>query len=192
MTGIRKLLVGISASTILVGSSLLLAQPGEDATADPETPEVTAPLSETANLSSEEMRAGAATNLTELRTMLGRLVELRQVARQSNDIIKLNCVNDQLLLYKQVVNLAEKAQTELVEAIAQDSQNSAESRHYYGQVVLANEKGADIRREAEGCIGEEMVFLGPTEVTLDAPPVNGPGEGPILDWDPPVYASPFN
>ncbi len=188
MFGLRKLLVGISAAAVLVGSGLLVAQPNEDA-AD-QNKEVTLPMTKEANLSGGEMRSGSESALDELRTMLGRLVELREVARQSGDIIKLTCVNDQLLLHKQVVNLAEGSQTELVEAIAQE--NVGEQKHQYGQVVLAKEKGSTILNDAEGCIGDEIVHLGPTEVSLDAPPIDDIDDNQFPEWDPPSYASPFN
>ena len=186
MSGFRKLLVSGSAAAILVGSGLLLAQPDETPA---DEPEVTLPMSKQANLTVAEMREGAKSSLDELRSMLGRLVELREVARQSGDIIKLTCVNDQLLLHKQVVNLAEGSQTELVEAIAQE--NVGEQQHQYGQVVLAKEKGSTILNDAEGCIGDEIVHLGPTEVKLDAPPIDDIEDDGIPDWDPPAYATPF-
>ena len=189
MSGFRKLLVGSSAAAVLVGSSLLLAQPDADKAPEGDAPEVTLPMTKEANLSVDEMRSGADKALDELRSMLGRLVELREVARQSGDIIKLTCVNDQLLLHKQVVNLAEGSQTELVEAIAQE--NVGEQKHQYGQIILAKEKGATIQNDAEGCIGDEIVHLGPTEVTLDAPPIDDLDDDGLPDWDPPVYASPF-
>ena len=78
-----------------------------------ETGEVTAPVKK---LSPAQMRESVGNTMTEIRSMLTRLVELRKLARQSQDVIKLNCVNDKMLLFKQLVNIAEDAQTSMTES----------------------------------------------------------------------------
>lgn len=192
MTRSKTLLIATAAFAVVAGSGLLLAQPEDGATADPNTPEVTLPMSKTAQLSEEEMRTGADSAMEDLRTTLERLIELREVARQSQDIIKLNCVNDKLLLLKQVVNIAEESKTDLSQALAENKKDDAQ--FHYGKVQLAREQADTQRNEAEGCIGEEMIFLGPTKVEVSGPNIldEVTGERDWFDFDGPNLATPFN
>lgn len=189
---LRNALVLGAAAAVLIGGGLLLAQPGAEPGADAES-EVTVPMQKTAKLSPAEMAQSADEQLDKLRDTLSRLVELRQVARQSKDVIKLNCVNDKLLLYKQLVNIAESAKTDMTEAIAQGDDPGR--YHYYGQMVLAREKGEALRNDAEACIGEEMIFLGPTRVDVtDRPDValDDLMGREAFSFEEPKYATPFN
>jgi len=77
------------------------------------------------------------------------------------------------------------------EAIAQDDEDAR--YHEYGKVVIAEQQVSVLSGEAENCIGEELVFLGPTEVDVDEPenPDDPTEEEPELDFERPGYASPF-
>lgn len=189
MSHLRNLLIAATA-IIALGAGLLLAAPdeptpGEELREPGETSETTA------KLTPKEMRESAGKIMEEIRDMLGRLVELRKLARQSQDVLKLNCVNDKMLLFKQVVNIAEDAQTSLVESIAMG--DAAARYHHYGQVVLSKERAENLRSDAEGCIGAEVDFLGPTRTTVDGPDIAELDR--LYNWfdlDDPKYATPFN
>lgn len=188
MSGLRKILTGALVTAVLVAGGMLAAQPDSGDRSADATPEIVTP-NET--LSPAEMRASVAKTIDELRGRLERFVELRKLARDSEDIIKLNCVNDKMLLFKQLVNITEEAQTNMAEAIAQGDE--AGRNHNFNQVRLAKEKADELRREAEECIGREMVFLGPTQLQVTSPdidPFNRPFEW--FDLDDPKYATPFN
>ena len=64
-------------------------------------------------------------------------------------------------------------------------------------MTLAAEKARVLRDEAEGCIGEELVYVGPTDVDVEEPDISDdPTDDDGLDYtDPdverPGYASPF-
>lgn len=186
MTGLQKSLILATASAVLIGGGLIAAQPDRSETK--EIPEVTAPA---AKLSPKKMREAVSKTMDEVRGMLTRLVELRKVARQSQDIIKLNCVNDKMLLFKQLVNIAEEAQTSMTESIALNDDPAR--YHFYGQIILAKEKAETLRGEAEGCIGSEIDFLGPTQVRVRGPNVTTELDGrwEWFDLDDPKYATPF-
>jgi hypothetical protein len=187
-----RISLSIAAAAALLGGGILLAQPGEgEGSPQAETPEPAAAPS-TPKMTPVEMQASADSLMKDMRVQLGRMVELRQLARQSQDVIKLNCVNDNMLLFKQVVNIAENAQTSMVEATAQDDET--DRYHYYGQIVLAREKAASLGNEAEGCVGEEIIFLGPTEVEItDRPDVLDDLDSgrEWFEFDDPKYATPF-
>tara|TARA_R110002096_G_scaffold16898_2_gene57699 strand:+ start:30404 stop:30973 length:570 start_codon:yes stop_codon:yes gene_type:complete len=188
MLKLRNTLFLAALGSLALGGSLWAQPAGDDA------PEVTAPVQKQANLTSAEMQATSEKYLKEMQDILVRVVELQNLARKQKDVIKLNCVNDKLLQVKQLLNIAEAGRTDLIEAIAlQDGDSSA---HQFSQISIAKEKTDGLHGEAEGCIGEELVFLGPTEVTVDDPGLpDDPTGDDDFDWDdviePPGYASPF-
>tara|TARA_R110002073_G_scaffold74100_2_gene181041 strand:+ start:30464 stop:31039 length:576 start_codon:yes stop_codon:yes gene_type:complete len=190
MLKLRNTLFLAALASLALGGSLLRAQPagGDDA------PEVTAPIETVSNLTPAEMQAEVGKNIKVMQETLVRVVELQQVARKQKDVIKLNCVNDKLLQVKQLLNIAEAGRTDLIESAAQG--DTAAQTHHFSQITIASEKTSGLRDEAEGCIGEELVFLGPTEVTVDDPGLpDDPTGDDDFDWDdviePPGYASPF-
>ena len=65
---------------------------------------------------------------------------------------------------KQLLNIAEGANTNMHEAIAQEDEDGR--YHEFGKVVIAEQQVTVLTGEAENCIGEELVFLGPTEIDV--------------------------
>jgi len=157
-------------------------------------PKATKSVSKEVLLSPSAMRSNAETQIANMQNVLVRVVELQQLARKQKDVIKLNCVNDKLLQVKQLLNIAESSRTDLVEAIAQ--RDNETSQHQFSEISIANEKTGALRNEAEGCIGEELIFLGPTQVEMDAPNVPfDPTADYVFKWydvlEAPAFASPF-
>jgi hypothetical protein len=178
----------------LLGGGALYAQPGGGT---PE-PAVTASGEVRADLGGPEMDKEAKRLLTALEAMHVRVLELQKSARTSKDVIKLNCVNEKLLAVKQLLNIAESSQNDLTEALSTGDRD--QQQHSYGQVKLAFERGSVERDEAEGCIGEEIVFVGPTQVEVDGPAIP---DDPTVEFDdpfssttaisyePPAYSTPY-
>ena len=191
---LRKTLLAAALASLAIGGGILRAQPAAENSSDADAPEVTAPIEKESTLTPAEMQAEAEKHLKEMQEVLVRVVELQQVARKQKDVIKLNCVNDKLLQIKQLLNIAEGGRTDLVESIAQ--QDGPAQTHHFSQITIAKEKTSGLRDEAEGCIGDELIFLGPTQVDVDEPaiPDDPTGDGEF-SWDdviePPGYASPF-
>ena len=183
MSQLRNFLIA-GPLVAVCGAGLLFAQ--DKPAGDP--PEAATPKKA---LTPEAMREATVEIIEEVRGKLARLVELRKLARDSKDVIKLNCVNDKLLLYKQVVNLAEEAQVDMAEAIAQ-SDEAGRHRHY-DQVLAARARAHELRRAAEACIGVEMEFVGPTRLLVDEPLIDELDRAAgWFELDDPKYATPFN
>ena len=149
----------------VVGVGTLAAQPdgGQD------LPDVTAAGETQADLSPREMAVETQRLIEEMEAMHVRVLQLQAAARKAKDVIKLNCVNEKLLAVKQLLNIADSAENDLTEAIA--GGDRAAQVHNYGQVKLAHDRVVAERDEAEGCIGEEIIFVGPTEIDVDGPDV---------------------
>lgn len=170
-------------------------QAGDDTGAaksgDDDRSDVTLSGEREANLSPADMVAESERLVSGMQTVLKKIVGLQQVARKQKDVIKLNCVNDKLLQVKQLLNIAEGATTNMHEAIAQEDE--AGRYHEFGKIVIADQQVRVLAGEAENCIGEELVFLGPTEVEVDEPehPDDPTGPEPEIEIEDPGYASPF-
>ena len=169
-------------------------QPGLD---DADAPDVGLPMDKTAQLSPAEMSSKADDDIASMKTALTRVLQLQQSARKQKDIIKLNCVNEKLIQVKQLLNIAEMSRTNLTEAIA--NRDEGGRYHQFGQVTVAGEKTSSLRDEAEACIGDELRFVGETEVEVVKPPIpDDPTDDPPFDYggadltiERPTYASPF-
>lgn len=202
-----------AAIAAVLGGGMLYAQPGGDAKpADPaatpapapaDRPDVTVSGEKKVDLSPREMNNRADELIKEMETTHRAVLEMQAQAKQAKDVIKLNCVNENLLAVKQLLNIADAAENELDEAIARDDRS--EQVHQFGQITIASEKSQAARDEAQGCIGEELHFVGKNDVTVTGPAIRNdptddgdlgqPGGGDPFDvavpLEEPAFASPF-
>ena len=145
----------------------------------------------TAKLSTQEMTTRGATMVVQMEDAQRRLVELQLLARKATDIIKLNCVNDKLLQVKQLLNIAEGAKGGL------EAGSEEERTHAYTEITVSSEKVATLRGEAEGCVGEGEMFVGPSRVIVTAPRIVDdptmidPFRLAGVQIERPTYATPF-
>jgi hypothetical protein len=159
----QKLVIALAAGVLGIGT--IYAQPAP--APEPDKPDVTASGETRADLSPREMATETKRLLGEMEGYHIRVLALQAAARKAKDVIKLNCVNEKLLAVKQLLNIADKAQNDLTEAIASSDRDA--QVHQYSQVKLSHERSISERDEAEGCIGEEIVFIGPTQVDVAGP-----------------------
>ena len=100
-------------------------------------------------------------------------------------------MNDKLLQVKQLINIAESAKADL------ESGSDEERTHAYTQITISSEKVATLRGEAEGCVGEGEMFVGPSRVTVtaprivDDPTIIDPFRLTGVEIERPSYATPF-
>ena len=170
MRNLRHIFAATIVASLAAGSGYLAAQPGDaKKPADPPLPDVTLQGDKSASVSPREMSEQSGKLIAEMDTYHLRVLELQKAARKAKDVIKLNCVNEKLLAVKQLMNIADVAKTDLTEAIAADDRDGQVAT--FGQVTLAHERATSERDEAEGCIGEELIFVGPTQVEVDGPTI---------------------
>jgi hypothetical protein len=189
MQNLRKV---FTAAVVLAALGTVRAQPsGDQGTVD-----LGASAGVEAKISPAEMSSRAGSFVGEMQSVETRLTSLAEQARQSRDIIKLNCVNDKLVQVKQLLNIAENARSNLAAAI---SNRDEEGRyHQYSLVTISSEKTQVLRDEAEACIGEELKFTGKATIDVSAPDIpDDPtakdpfGLGGTFDLERPAYATPF-
>jgi hypothetical protein len=177
---------------VLAAFGTVYAQSGGDQGG---TLDVSASAGVEAKLSPDEMNSAASAALSEMEAAMSRLTSLQQAARQSKDIIKLNCVNDKLLQVKQLLNIADSARVSLAQAIS--ARNEGDRYHQYTVITVSADKTRALRDEAEACIGEELVFQGRASIDVDGPDIpddptrTDPFQLAPFELERPTYATPF-
>lgn len=137
-----------------------------------------------------EKKTTAESMLAEQRAAVARGTELLSEARSKNDILQLNCVNEKLTQMKGLLKLSEGASAAMYEGIASGTQD--EINHQYTKIVVAQQKSASLKAEAEQCVGAISVFTGQTEVEVEIDsdiPETDPTL-PILPPPGPIVATP--
>lgn len=189
MTPRHNLLLAVIAA-IGAGGSLLHAQEGGD---DAAPADALVPMEKQAQLTPAEMREGVKKMRESATLSLQKVEALKAEALKQKDVIKLNCINDKLVQLKELLEIAETSSIELEAAIAEG--DDAERYHRYSIITISGEKIDGLEDEAQACVGEEIDYLGPLDIDVDAPgipddpTVDDPFDGDTIE--PPGYASPF-
>ncbi|WXH27367.1 hypothetical protein WA016_01290 [Myxococcus stipitatus] len=107
-----------------------------------------------------------------LRQVLGKVEE----ARRTKDVVKLNCANEKLTQIKGLLRISEQADVSLQESLTR--REVATSEHEYTKVMIAQQKVAQLRSEAEECIGQ-LAFRTDENLFVEVEePENLPGGDP--------------
>jgi len=137
-----------SLVTLLAASTVLAqASPGAPPAAAPPAPQEKAsdvPDSQKIN------RSAAA--VTQMRNTLKVVLAKLEEARNTKDVVKLNCVNEKLTQVKGLLRISEQSDVALQEAVAKKDEATAD--HEYTKVTIAQTKVETLRSEAEQCIGQ--------------------------------------
>lgn len=129
----------------------------------------------------EKMVSEANKSLEEMRAALSRAMDVLAKARESKDVIRLNCVNEKLTPMKGILKIAEDALIGLQENIATGNVEAAS--YEYSKIRISHEKVSTLMVQAVNCIGAEATYTGDTEVDLDVNP-------DVTGADDPYYGDP--
>jgi hypothetical protein len=220
MRMLSKHVLAVAAAAMMAGSGLLWAQPGrapEPAQPGAEGGQPTQPTQTDEKaaqaLSPQEMIADGERLVGEIQGVRGEIVSIQSKAREDEDMVRLNCLDDKLAQIDQIVLIVDAARADLATAV---SAGDFEGRvHHYSLVTLARAKATAVREEADACVGEEMRFPGDSDIDVDDPGIDDPtryapfdlADQPLLDeavedpaepiWEEdvvierPSYATPF-
>lgn len=142
--------LGAFALSAPVGSGLLgLALLGGSPASAQSPSEVASDASKVAD--PEKIRVSAEA-VGKMRGSLKEVLTKLEEARNSKDVVKLNCVNEKLTQIKGLLRISEQSDVQLQEAVARKETATAE--HEYTKVTIARSKVAQLRAEAEECIGQ--------------------------------------
>ncbi|HEX8435603.1 hypothetical protein [Archangium sp.] len=163
----------IGLLAVVLASGLTLAQPPSRPAPAPAASPFLEKASDVPDPQKLERGTKALTTMREvLRDMLGKLEE----ARRAKDVVRLNCVNEKLTRIKGLLRISEQADVALQEAVAR--RESTSSEHEYTKLMIAQQKVAQLRAEAEACIGQ-LAFRTDENLSVEVEePKNLPGGDP--------------
>ncbi len=121
------------------------------------------------SLSKEEMRERGEAKLGAMRVTLESTTELLEQARQDDrDILKINCINENLASIKGFVNVGEQSYESLAESVDVNNDHDG-AAHHYTLISIAGQRVTGLGEQARVCAGEELRYAEDSvlEVTVD-------------------------
>ena len=106
-----------------------------------------------------------------------RVTSLQKRAEQKKDMVMVNCVGDKLVQMRGYIAVGNAAATAL-EAAARSNDDGARAHNFDRQVIIY-QKVLVLGTEAEGCIGEDVSYIGATRVDVEIDP-NIPNNDPTI------------
>jgi hypothetical protein len=116
-----------------------------------------------------------------------------QLAREQKDVVKALCLNDKL----NQIDLATRTATDRVGGLeaAVNANDAERSKHQYTVILVLRDRVNTLVSEANQCIGEDVGFVGDSNVTMeidpDIPDIDPSGfpDDPVI-VEPPVVSPP--
>ncbi len=146
-------------------------------------------------MSDKEMLSKSQENLKKMRNIYKDILNLLDEARKEKDVVKINCINENLTAIKALLKIAEQADVALQEAIIKKDEIVAQ--HEFEKVEIAYQKAKSLNQEANACAGKISMTPGETKVEVEEPkditerdPTDEPKKDIIVVERPP-RASPY-
>jgi hypothetical protein len=165
---------------ILAGASWAQSPPA----GPPKDAQQTSAKSDRPEISDAEKVRRSGESVSRMKDVLKDSLKKLQEARASNDVVKLNCVNEKLTQIKGLLRISEQADVALQESVAR--REAAAADHEYNKVTIASQKVDQLRTEAESCIGQ-LAFRTDDEQQIQ---VSEPAYVPQADTALPVTVEP--
>lgn len=169
---------------LVLVAGVALTQTGEAAPTPPPTQVEKAP-----ELSDAEKIRRSNEALSRMRQLLKDMLTKLEEARNTKDVVKLNCVNEKLTQIKGLLRISEQADVSLQEAVAKREPTTAE--HEYRKVSIARQKVEQLRAEGEECIGQLAFRTDENQIVEVVEPSDLPSGDPTRPEPPaPTYSRP--
>jgi hypothetical protein len=179
---------GVGVALVLVCAFGVAA--AQEAPGTAKTPEVTAQRD--VNLSPPEMEKQAEAYGPEMERGASTVRRALSAAREQRDVVKVLCLNDKLNQIDVAIRSAQERMQSLRSAVKSNDRDV--SRHEFTVLQVLRDRARALVAESNQCIGEEVGFVGDTEVVVDIDPTipDDPSQfpdDPLLS-QPPVISSP--
>jgi len=122
----------------------------------------------------QEYRAG-------MDSLLKQLATAAEQARNSKDVIRLNCLLDKQAQLKANLAVADNALSALRDNVARRDEGG--SVHEYTRITIIHQKAQVLAAEGQACVGEDLAYVGATRVDVD---VSGVPSGDFTQPSPPL------
>jgi hypothetical protein len=167
---------------LLLVPALLAAPLGLAQTAPPparppaDTAPVSPPQEKASDVPDAQKLSRSSAAVAQMQSTLKAVLTKLEEARNTKDVVKLNCVNEKLTQVKGLLRISEQSDVALQEAVAKKDETTAD--HEYTKVSIAQSKVETLRSEAEQCIGQ-LAFRTDENLTVDVlVPSDLPGGDP--------------
>jgi hypothetical protein len=109
-------------------------------------------------------------------------------AREAKDVVKSLCLNDKL----NQIDLATRTATDRVAGLeaAVNANDAERSKHQYTVILVLRDRVTTLVSEANQCIGEDVGFVGDTNVTMEIDPGIAPVDPSGFPSDPIISQPP--
>jgi hypothetical protein len=184
--GLRVSLKWVGAAACVVGlGGTALAQSGTQPGAGGATSQVG--FERKVQLTPQEELQQADSILSRMDSTATAVRHLLDSARQARDVVKSLCLSDKL---SQVDVAGRSAKDRDVALQAAAQRNDSElANHEFTILTVLRQRVEQLSAEANQCIGEEVAFIGQTQVTTEVDPTL-PGTGEENTGFPPVILAP--
>jgi hypothetical protein len=180
--------IAIGGLALSVGGSAMAQQPSA---APPPSAQVG--FERSPQLSAQEQLTQSDAILTRMDQAAGTVRSQLEAARAARDVVKTLCLNDKLSQIDVAVRSARDRQSSLQAAVQRS--DSELSNHEFTILTVLRQRAEQLNAEANQCVGEEVAFVGATQITTTID-TNLPGDttyypptDPTLVSAPPVCAS---
>lgn len=163
MSRVLKILVGVTFF-----SQLAMAQTPDVGEVPGGAPSADVTVPQRADLSPQDMLTQSQTYRTNMTQTTQRLNQMVDEARRQKDVIRLNCLTDKVVQANANMNILDKSLQALQDSVGRNDQGAA--THEFTRITIVNQKVQILGAEAEGCVGEELQFVGATRVDVDIDP----------------------
>ena len=124
----------------------------------------TAPAEKASDIPDAEKIRRSSEALQRMGQVLKDVLAKLEEARNTKDVVKLNCVNEKLTQVKGLLRISEQSDVALQEAVAKREASGAD--HEYTKVTIARQKVDQLRAESEECIGQ-LAFRTDENLTVE-------------------------
>lgn len=173
----------LAGGLVILAAGSATAQPGPGAPAA----DAQVQFQRKAQLSPAEELAAADKLIPQMEQAANGIRRQLEKARADRDVVKTLCLNDKLSQIDTAIRSARDRRSAL-----QAAQNDAETAHHeFTILTVLGQRAQQLTAEANQCIGEELSFVGRTEVTTQVDPtLPGADQTEYPPTDPTLVSAP--
>jgi hypothetical protein len=158
------------ALVVLVAGSATAQQPASGGASSGATTDAQIGLDRQPRLSPADALAHADQDLARMEQASGVVRRQLEQAREARDVVKTLCLNDKLSQIDVAIRSARDRKTSLQSAVNGPRPDSDLANHEASILVVLRQRVEQTTAEANQCIGEELSFVGKTEVVTTVDP----------------------
>jgi hypothetical protein len=169
--------VGVTTFVLAIAGSATAQQPAGTAPA----PDAQVGFQHRVQLSPQDELAEANAAIARMDQASATVRHQLEQARVARDVVKTLCLNDKLSQIDVTTRSARDRRAALQSAV---DRNDVESANHHFSILTAHRQHAEqISAEANQCVGEEVAFVGQTQVTMEVDAIL-PGEDEVQYTEP--------